>query len=504
MRLAWTISCFFVLLAFSCSDPAPEGTPIGKDASAEASCAGTGTGGTSGSGGSSGLSGSGGRSGSGGSAGNHEAGDSPLPDADVPVDASVDADPHDSSETGRDSTGGSGGKEDSGPEADVSEATDCANDADPRPDTDVDGAADARVDPDAGVGCGWRTDTVAPKAGPSVPRIATGPRDELHAVFTVVQEPEDLDPARRSVAHSVNTGTGWVQERVAQGELPDVAIDSNGAAHLCFTSQAGLVYATDASGGWTQEVIYRHGEQYVDPSSTEHVTSLTSPCSIALDPSGRAYVAFAFTYSLPTIPLSGGDLVVYLDKRNSAWTRTTVTGESGEGYFEAVEIVTPAEHDVRVVARYRPGYFIRHFSASGLSSIAPHFPETLDFYDCDLAVDPGGRSQVFIDYLRPDRFEDFLNSAHAVLENGAWTYEPFVKQLISPSLFIDSGGNLHLSYRNDALLYSRKRAGAWQEQIIDESVTGSESSIAVTQSGVPHVFYTDEDGSLTHAAGCAL
>ena len=389
----------------------------------------------------------------------------------------------------------------------ANDAGDARTDAGTLPDAGATGdAANPPDGGDSGNGCGsnWRRDTVTTEPRSSRPHLAVGPKGELHVVFTVDQPVDASGPARRSIAHSVNTGTGWEQRIVAQNGAAwsdaDIAVDSSGFAHLCYRAESGITYATHASGGWTQEIVYRDGEP--DPSSGDP-TSLYGGCSIALDPAGHPHIAFAFRYGFP-IP-ADTDVVMYASKLSGTWTRKQPLGLWGEGYFEAVKLAAPGQGDVRVAASFHPGYFLDYFGPSGPSSFRPRPTETVEYFDFDLAVDPAGRSHVFADCVLYDaQPEDHTTAFHGVMENGVWTYEPFAKTWIHPSLAIDPAGDLHLSFWNNGLFYARRRGATWEQHGIDSSAGYDRSAIAVTRSGVPHVLYTAGDGSLTHAAGCAL
>jgi hypothetical protein len=90
-----------------------------------------------------------------------------------------------------------------------------------------------------------------------------------------------------AVLYSTNASGAWITQEVARpsGEPEQrlgIAIDGEGAAHLCYVEPQGenvaLIYASNPSGAWAAETIADEGNN--------------NDCSLATDSRGRVFVAF--------------------------------------------------------------------------------------------------------------------------------------------------------------------------------------------------------------------
>lgn len=229
----------------------------------------------------------------------------------------------------------------------------------------------------------------------------------------------------------------WVRETVAPyvWASVSVALDSNGKAHMSYSSSRALEYLNNVTGTWEHLTIDR------PLTAVEH-------SSIAVDAMDSAHIA----YSCYLVIFSGEEVIhdhdlKYATNASGLWVAATVDGAGDVGEFPSI------------------------------------------------ALD--GSGNVHISYLSAGAW--FHSLKYATNVSGSWETVTLDDGLVGggqTSIAVDAEGSVHISYYGgNTLKYATNASGLWETVALDGggSDVGRYSSIAVDAAGAVHIGYSGAD-----------
>lgn len=340
--------------------------------------------------------------------------------------------------------------------------------------------------------------------------------------------PFDFPSQRVSASHfdwSIETVDGG--ESASTGRHTSIVVDSYGNPHISYLNLTGadLMYATksggqweiealdtDTVGWWTSIALDANGNphiSYVDhkngylkyatktPASPPTIDIVDQPyntweTSIAIDKTGRPHIAYI------AVPSIGADEIVkYAVKDGNTWR--IEEGFNSTSHGTGVSLVLDSNDHPHVVFESTPGTLSHTFNESGTWSLETVIQATiLDLYH-SLAID--SQDGLHMSYVDLD-----VGVKYAVRKGGVWSNETVGYPSIGThnDIAVDYLDTPHLCYYNrsdDDLIYITKLSGVWIHENVDlVGGVGGWCSIAIDQSGLPHISYFDyTNGNLKYA-----
>lgn len=284
---------------------------------------------------------------------------------------------------------------------------------------------------------------------------------------------------RATSAHPI-----WASETAdvnGSGRYASLAIDGSGAPHVAHIFQ-DVRYSRKSGGAWITETVpgsamEDHGAQYT---------------ALALDPAGRAHVAFVLSADLDndTNPLR------YATNESGAWVTQGITDCPYYGRISGTAVAIDSMDQPAITY----GVTLQCGQAEGVliarrvgAPINGWFIEHVEFNSGEIssssvAFDAGGNPH-FVYTFSPSSMPLRYASKH----DGAWSIESIgsLGAHNYASLRIDSQGSPVVCYlRSGDLRYARKSGDAWTIETVDSvGAVGYFASLALDPADNPHVGY---------------
>ena len=270
------------------------------------------------------------------------------------------------------------------------------------------------------------------------------------------------------------------QERFYPG-CPALAIDHLGKFHVAFQEKQSesIVYATDLSGQWEQQIIEPYqliGQQH----------------SLVIDSGQNAHLAYYFPYQEGV----NDSEIRYATNESGVWVSKTV--DETYGYSGNASLVLDSNGKAHV-SYYRSN---KTYYANNVNVFWFKFPVGSSREFSGIAIEPGG--DINLAYFDPAADE----LIHATSSGGlSWTKET-VDVAVDPaqyiSMVLDSQNHAHISYYdydNTDLKYATDMTGSWINTAVDtDDDTGTFTSILTDGQDDSHIsYYNGSDHSLRYA-----
>lgn len=266
-----------------------------------------------------------------------------------------------------------------------------------------------------------------------------------------------------TVVYVHRAGPVWIEEIVAPGTSPDIAIDAAGDPHISFVTQPHVTnYARKVNDAWVVEAVDTQGGG--------------ADSRIRVDGAGRVHVLFS------------GLGTHYATRGPSGWVVTTLHNDASFWYGFEIDAAGIAHVTFASSGQMR---YLTNKSGTWVASVIPAgggFP--------DLALDSTGNVHF--------AYESFSNTLqYAKLTPTGWTIETVDAGAPTgrwPSIALDSQDRPHITYADrygtDNALGAKTRyatrstTGVWtREQVAPLGWTAFESTIAIDEDEFPRVGY---------------
>ncbi|MBT5122039.1 MAG: hypothetical protein HOM38_04860, partial [Euryarchaeota archaeon] len=267
----------------------------------------------------------------------------------------------------------------------------------------------------------------------------------------------------------------------AVGMGTNMALDSNGAVHICseIESSDDLYYTTNASGSWDSATIDSGG-------------NIGGDCFIILDSDDDIHI----TYYDDT-----NNVLKYATKALSSaiaainWDVSTLDNNGDVGNFGSMAV---DDDDTLHVAYYRTtGSSLKYATlVDGGSSWSIETVESTNNIGkfTSIALDSNGKPHI----TYRDVTNTNLRYAHKM--GSSWVTATIDSTSLSgsgTSLAIDSNDHLHVAYKTNSteMAYMTNRSGSWVKTTLDANTSGSWGvsyvDIMLDEGDDPHVVYSD-------------
>jgi len=292
-------------------------------------------------------------------------------------------------------------------------------------------------------------------------------------------------------------GSDWHKERLEDDNLhAPLILDDADSPHLCYVREDTLKHLFQDGSGWHREVVYAASNSLLTPS-------------MVLDETGSPHISFqSLTADWP---------VLYAHKDESGWQAVHVAeyirywanpsiALDGSGY----------PHISYAVSGYETGSVLNHAAWDGtewnIQTVVPAFPhfDNLDGDYCDvssLAIDGSGTP--CISFRR--QLWDFDGFDSNVLGFAQWNGESWDVERVDgdgsngvhSSIALDQSGHPHIAYQGNAnesstfgfgnLQYAYWDGSEWLSEAVDHGIAnGNCLSLALDVSDRPHISYRDQ------------
>ncbi|HPQ70444.1 MAG TPA: hypothetical protein PKW95_15045 [bacterium] len=162
----------------------------------------------------------------------------------------------------------------------------------------------------------------------------------VHVVFSVRRSLDTL------LMYATNASGEWVAAEIPDSYLKtgtetDLAVDANGAAHIVFYEEGGVVmpsYATNAQSDWTVERISL-------PLALHYAYDQYPPLALALNQDGNPVLVYALNYNSSR----GESILRYTIKIDSVWRDVVLDRAPTKHYYEHLDVALDDEGAVHVV-----------------------------------------------------------------------------------------------------------------------------------------------------------
>ena len=315
--------------------------------------------------------------------------------------------------------------------------------------------------------------------------IAIDSNGKAHIVFYRVDN--------TNIYHSTNaTASGnWETNDVDTsgnvGQFCSIAIDSNDGLHVSYQYNTGntLKYAYKASGSswsssWSKATVDNTGGKYT---------------SIAIDSNDKPHIVYRDGGSY------GGD-IAYAEKTSGSWSVDSPLQSAGDAVLTSIAIDSDDHiHIAYYDSNNEDMDYLTNTSGSWSNSFLEDIGPDTGGMDLDIAIDPT-TDQPGISFFDKDatalKYIYYTGSSwpSAIVENSN-DYGRF------NSIAYDSLGNVHISHeRNSAddLYYTSDKTGSWVSTAIDTSAAGLYTAIAVDSNDDVHIAYRYNTGKDLYVA----
>jgi hypothetical protein len=243
-----------------------------------------------------------------------------------------------------------------------------------------------------------------------------------------------------------------------------VAFDKDGHAHAAYVDGTyAVVYATNATGAWTQETVVAKGE-------------VVGPRSLAIDPEGNAHLVFKSS-------AVGHTTLQYATNASGAWVATDLTDPATPGAYGAL-VLDAAGHAHVAYQDYatQKVAYATDLTGAWVSQVVG----TTNRREPTLAIDASGKVHIATSIVL-----DYGTNA-----SGSWVWTN-VDSLPSyyNALSLDKDGKVHVAYAtvnggNYDVKYATNRTGTWAIQAVEAGGNpGEYLSMALDASGKAHLAY---------------
>ena len=270
-------------------------------------------------------------------------------------------------------------------------------------------------------------------------------------------------------------------EAGTRGYDNSIALDANGHPHVLTRGSGQLLYMTDITGIWTQELL----------------GSCNGSTSIDVDSTGAVYIAFKGSYE-------GQAGVVYMTNASGTWTAELV---EANGYADYVTLKLDAANHAHIAY---------YDDADDDVSYATNATGTWVITDVDTVGDVGGYASMDLDSSGKAHISYYHDQSTLESDDGELKYATnssgsWVTSVVDTtthtgrftSIACDSAGHAHISYYERAtgsLHYATNASGSWAtEEVSSDGSIGGYTSIAVDNADAAHIAcYRYSFGTYSH------
>lgn len=232
-----------------------------------------------------------------------------------------------------------------------------------------------------------------------------------------------------SVQHvkALQSGQGLasrVQNSQEQMRSIAIASDDIGALHMCMTLGSDLTYATNQSGNWTSV-----------NASTLVAGAAGSGCDIALDSQGNVHMSYLE---------SGSHDLMYLSDASGAWTVTRLDEYAGSVFLAASRTSIALDPAGKAHIAYlhdgdqRDLEYATNVSGAWQTGVLDSEGDV--GYECDISVDSQGVAHAIYWNVTDARLVMYANN-----RSGTWQTGPLTSGALSPvAIALDTRDNAHV------------------------------------------------------------
>ncbi|MDA8610547.1 putative Ig domain-containing protein, partial [Euryarchaeota archaeon] len=262
----------------------------------------------------------------------------------------------------------------------------------------------------------------------------------------------------------------------ALGMGTNIALDSNGAVHICSKTVTSddLYYTTNASGSW-------------ESATLDSSVNVGSDCFIILDSDDDIHI----TYYDDT-----NNVLKYATKALSStnWINSTLDNNGDVGNFGSIAV---DDDDTLHVAYYRTtGSSLKYATLVDGGSWSIETVESTNNIGkyTSIALDSNGKPHI----TYRDVTNTNLRYAHKM--GSSWAITTIDSTSLSgtgASLAIDSNDHLHVAYKTNSteMAYMTNQSGSWVKTTLDANSSGTWGGnyvdIMIDDGDIPHVVYYD-------------
>ena len=286
----------------------------------------------------------------------------------------------------------------------------------------------------------------------------------------------------------------WTAKSIDAGEVGaynSMAIDTAGKVHISYfdTENGDLKYATNASGKWVKTTVDDGG-----------LTSAGYYTSIVIDASGQSHISY-INYSG-----SASSVLKYATNSSGKWVNETVETLANTLLMDT-SIAIASNGSAHIVYSDYTGQKLKYATnVSGQWGVSELDPDGPDYFGLSPSIAIGPADIIHIAYLSSD------NAGHKKLKymnnaSGLWELSDALADGadLYLSMALDQSGAPHIVYFDDQspymeLKYITNASGSWVTETIDTCSGGAGLSIKMDPSGRAHISYvkiavTEENGT---------
>jgi len=267
----------------------------------------------------------------------------------------------------------------------------------------------------------------------------------------------------------------------AVGMGTNIALDSNGAIHICskIESSDDLYYTTNASGSWDSATIDSGG-------------NIGGDCFIILDSDDDIHITY---YDDTNNVLKYATKALSSGISSTNWAISTMDNNGDVGNFGSMAV--DADDTLHIAYYSAASTKLKYATLTdGGSTWSREIVESTNDVGkyTSLALDSNGNPH--ITYY--DDTNDDLRYAHKMDSSWAFTTLDSIGQSgKGTSLAIDSNDNLHVAYKTNSteMAYMTNLSGSWVKTTLDANSSGpwgvNYVDIMIADGDIPHVVYYD-------------
>ncbi len=316
--------------------------------------------------------------------------------------------------------------------------------------------------------------------------LALGPQESLNLCYLRYNYMDDVV----ELVYTTNTGGTWSSEVLSTSweiTAPQIAVDGQGYAHICYHTASGdLAYLTNSGGSWTGstivddvdtsngQIFVRVGNQvgiiYSDDTngflkcatsavgswSTQTIDEGSSSYSLALTPGEHENVHLCY--------IGSDNVFKYATTKGDIWFSEAILGH---GMASSYQIAVGPDEKAHVVYVDDVDGDLKYTTNAEGAWSSHTIDQSGDVGNCQIAVGPSGDVHIGFNYPYGDLM-------YATNSDGTWTLHVVehteIGVLGSGPLFIGPKGKVHVVY---------------QRSLTNEIFYGSFASQVITRPGAP-------------------